>query len=171
MSNDALLLGWRKLWNRSLHRFIGRRVDARVDIEDLAQETYLRVLRARDLSDVRNPKAYLLRVAANVVSEWRHHQPPPTLFEPVEDNFAPMLEVEAVVSQSGLDEVLADLPAMTRAVVLFRFRDNLPCRDIARKGGGVSAGCAIDLGAAVERDPMAGYTGRGSDPGRSRIPD
>jgi RNA polymerase sigma factor (sigma-70 family) len=54
------------------------------------------------------------------------------LFEPLEDNFAPLLEVEAVVSQRGLDEVLADLPAMTRAVVLLRFRDNLPCRDIAR---------------------------------------
>jgi RNA polymerase sigma factor (sigma-70 family) len=132
MSNDALLLDWRKLWNRSLHRFIGRRVGARVDIEDLAQETYLRVLRARDLDDVRNPKAYLLRVAANVVSEWRYLQPPVTLFEPVEDNFAPVLEVDAVVSQGELDEVLADLPVATRAVVLLRFRDNLSCRDIAR---------------------------------------
>jgi RNA polymerase sigma factor (sigma-70 family) len=128
MSNDVLLLGWRKLWNRSLHRFIGRRVGTRVDIEDLAQETYLRVLRARDLGDVRNPKAYLLRVAANVVSEWRHHQPPPTLFEPVEDT----LEVTGVISQVELDEVLADLPPMTRAIVLFRFRDNLQLRDIAR---------------------------------------
>ena len=132
MSNDALLLGWRKLWNRSLHRFIGRRVDTRVDIEDLAQETYLRLLRARDLGEVRDPKAYLLTVASNVVSEWRHHQPPATLFEPVEEHSAPVLEVDAVISQGELDQVLADFPPLTRAVVLLRFRDNLSCKDIAR---------------------------------------
>jgi RNA polymerase sigma-70 factor (ECF subfamily) len=133
MSNDALLLGWRKLWNRSLHRFIGRRVGARVDIEDLAQETYLRLLRARDLGEVRNPKAYLLTVASNVVSEWRQHQPPATLFEPIEDNTTPALEVGGVVSQGGLDQVLADLPPLTRAVVLLRFRDNVSCKDIAEQ--------------------------------------
>jgi len=130
MSNDALLLGWRKLWNRSLHRFIGRRVDARVDIEDLAQETYLRLLRARDLGEVRDPKAYLLTVASNVVSEWRHREPPANLF--VEDGSAPVLEVDAVISQGELDQVLADFPPLTRAVVLLRFRDNLSCKDIAR---------------------------------------
>ena len=133
MSNVALLLGWRKLWNRSLHRFIGRRVHARVDIEDLAQETYLRLLRARDLGAVRNPKAYLLTVAANVVSEWRHHQPPPSLFEPVEDDVTPVLEVEAAISQGELDQVMADFPPLTRAVVLLRFRDNLQCKDIGRE--------------------------------------
>src|ERR1700754_3112425 len=108
MSNDALLLGWRKLWNRSLHRFIGRRVRTRVDIEDLAQETYLRLLRARDLGEVRDPKAYLLTVASNVVSEWRHHQPPANLF--VEEHSAPVLDVDAVISQGELDQVLADFP-------------------------------------------------------------
>jgi RNA polymerase sigma factor (sigma-70 family) len=138
MSNDALLLGWRRLWNRSLHRFIGRRVHARVDIEDLAQETYLRLLRARDLGHVRNPKAYLLRVASNVVSEWRDHQPPPALFEAVEENSivderVPVLELEAEVSQAQMDRVLLELSALTRAVLVLRFRDSLPCKDIASR--------------------------------------
>jgi DNA-directed RNA polymerase specialized sigma24 family protein len=56
MSNRTLLIGWRKRWNRSLLRFIGRRVRAAVDIEDLAQETYLRLLRTRDLQGVSNPQ-------------------------------------------------------------------------------------------------------------------
>jgi hypothetical protein len=76
MSNGTLLLGWRKRWNRNLLRFLGRRVRTSVDIEDLAQETYLRLLRARDLGSVRNPQAYLLTVASHVVSEWRDRQPP-----------------------------------------------------------------------------------------------
>ena len=75
MANSTLLLGWRRRWNRSLFQFLGRRVRATVDIEDLAQETYLRLLRARDLGEVRNPQAYLLRVAQHVVLEWRDRQP------------------------------------------------------------------------------------------------
>src|SRR5512139_1777854 len=85
MSNRALLLGWRDRWNRRLLSFLGRRVRAGVDIEDLAQETYLRLLRAPDLALVRNPQAYLLRVASNVVSEWRDRQPAPGQFEVVDD--------------------------------------------------------------------------------------
>ena len=136
MSNGSLLVGWRKLWNSSLHRFIGRRVRARVDIEDLAQETYLRLLRARDLRDVRNPKAYLLTVASNVVAEWRDHEPPPTMFEAVDesllvDDGIPVFEVEAEVSQALMDQVLQDLPPMTRAVLMLKFRDRRRCKDIA----------------------------------------
>src|ERR1044071_8666293 len=86
MSNNSLLAGWRQKWNKSLFQFLGRRGRTRVDIEDLAQETYLRLLRARDLGDVRNPQAYLLRVASHVVSEWRNHHPPEEMFEGLDDN-------------------------------------------------------------------------------------
>src|SRR6204780_5987157 len=99
MSNGSLLVGWQQRWNRSLFRFLGRRVRARVDIEDLAQETYLRLLRARDLGDVRNPQAYLLRVASHVLLEWRDNQPRPEAFlmldeESLPDECGPDLETE-----------------------------------------------------------------------------
>src|SRR5713101_9519334 len=105
MSNGTLLLGWRKRWNRNLLRFIGRRVRTNVDIEDLAQETYLRLLRARDLHDVRSPQSYLLRVASHVVSEWRDRQPPQEMFETVDENLladdsVPEFTMEAEVSQA-----------------------------------------------------------------------
>lgn len=59
---------WR--WNRSLFQFLRRRVRSSVDVHDLAQETYLRLLRARDLNnEVRNPLAYLLQVASRVAME------------------------------------------------------------------------------------------------------
>jgi DNA-directed RNA polymerase specialized sigma24 family protein len=44
-------------------------------VQDLAQETYLRLLRARDLNEVRNPLAYLLQVASHVAMEWCDRQP------------------------------------------------------------------------------------------------
>src|SRR5882724_10617485 len=108
MPNGTLLVGWRKRWNRSLLQFIGRRVRASVDIEDLAQETYLRLLRARDLGDVRNPQAYLLRVASHVVSEWRDRLPPQEMLEAADESFladgaVPELTLEVELSQALLD--------------------------------------------------------------------
>jgi DNA-directed RNA polymerase specialized sigma24 family protein len=69
MHNRFLLLEWRQRWNRNLFQFLRRRVRASVDVQDLAQETYLRLLRA-DLNEVRNPLAYLLQVASHVALEW-----------------------------------------------------------------------------------------------------
>lgn len=136
MSNHTLLLGWRSRWNRSLLGFLSRRVHAAVDIEDLAQETYLRLLRARDLQAVRNPQAYLLRVASHIIAEWRDHQLPGTAVDlaseqlPVDDS-DPAIELEAEVSQARLDVALANLSPMTRAVVLLKFREALHCKEIA----------------------------------------
>jgi len=140
MANGTLILGWRKRWNRSLLRFIGRRVSARVDIEDLAQETYLRLLRARDLGEVRNPQAYLLRVASHIVSEWRDRQLPANLFAAVDeesltDESLPELTVEAEISRALLERALQEMTPMTRAVVVLRFREERRCEDIARELG------------------------------------
>ncbi len=138
MANESLLLGWRQRWNRSLLRFLGRRVPASVDVEDLAQETYLRLLRARDLADVRNPQAYLLRVASHVVSEWRNRQPPHELFEMLDesafvDEAIPEMALDTDISREQLDRLLQDLSPMTRAVVLLKFREGWQCKEIARK--------------------------------------
>lgn len=137
MANHSLLIGWRQRWNRSLLRFLGRRAGKGVDIEDLAQETYLRLLRARDLTDVRNPQAYLLRVASHVVSEWRNHHPPEELFEGLDDNAlvddaVPEVALEAEISRDRLDEALQDVSPTTRAVVLLKFREGRRCKEIAR---------------------------------------
>jgi len=137
MSNRTLLLlGWRKRWNRSLMNFIGRRVRAAVDIEDVAQETYLRLLRARELGGVRNPRSYMLRVASHVMTEWRDRQPPQEMFEPAEEDLLvdlkdPAFELDTELSQARLDQALQEMPPVTRTVLLLKFRENLQCREIA----------------------------------------
>jgi RNA polymerase sigma-70 factor (ECF subfamily) len=140
MPNDAVILGWRKRWNRSLLRFIGRRVPSRGDIEDLAQETYLRLLRARDLGTVRNPQAYLLGIASHIISEWRHRQMPAGPFSAVDeeslsDESLPELSVEADLSRALLERTLQEMAPMTRAVMVLRFREERRCEDIARELG------------------------------------
>src|SRR6187399_649888 len=100
MSNRSLLIEWRERWNRSLFQFLRRRVRSSVDVQDLAQETYLRLLRARDLSEIRNPQAYLLQVARHVMLEWRGQQLPPEAVVELEDDSLvderpPELELDA----------------------------------------------------------------------------
>jgi RNA polymerase sigma factor (sigma-70 family) len=136
-SNESHLLGWRKRWNQRLLQFLGRRVRA-VDIEDLAQETYLRLLRARDLSEVRNPPAYLLRVASHVVTEWRDHVLPTQpisddISELLIDEYPPDLDLEASLSQERLDRSLAEMTPMMRAVLLLRLRDGHSYKAIAEQ--------------------------------------
>jgi RNA polymerase sigma-70 factor (ECF subfamily) len=140
MSNPSILKSWRHRWNRNLLRFLGGRVRTAVDVEDLAQETYLRLLRSRDLSEVRNPEAYLIRVAGHVVAEWRHSQPPPSLQTGLDENeladeHLPEFQLDFDLSQLRLSQALATLSPMMRAVLVLRLRDERPYKEIARELG------------------------------------
>jgi RNA polymerase sigma factor (sigma-70 family) len=136
MHNRSLLLEWRQRWNRSLVQFLRRRVRSSDDVQDLAQETYLRLLRAQDLSEVRNPLAYLLQVASHVVLEWVGGQPRSastvTLDEDMlVDGQLPELELDALQSQQRIEKVLASVSPMMRAVLILRLRDEISYYEIA----------------------------------------
>lgn len=138
MSNGSLLIGWRQQWNRSLFQFLRRRARVPVDIEDLAQETYLRLLRARDLSEIRNPHAYLLRVARHVALEWRDQHPPTDIVvdfdeEMLVDEHSPELELDAHLSHSRLEQTLAEVSPMMRAVLLMKLREECSYEEIAQE--------------------------------------
>jgi len=140
MSNRSLLSGWRQRWNASLLLFLHQRARGSVDIEDLAQETYLRLLRARDLNEIRNPQAYLLQAARHVLLEWRAQQMPSASFVEVEpeslvDDCVPELVLEAQSSQQRFERALDEISPMMRAVLLLRLRDDRPCREIAQQLG------------------------------------
>jgi len=138
MQNKSLMLGWRARWNRSLRLFLRQRVRTSVDIDDLAQETYLRLLRARDLSDVLNPQAYLLKIASHVVAEWRDQQPPAGVdaaaaAELLVDDRTPELELDARIFQERLTATLEMLSPMMRAALLLKVRDGRSSREIAQE--------------------------------------
>lgn len=48
-----------------------RRLGDSPDLEDLAQEVYLRLLRVERPDLIRDPRSYIYRVALNVAEEWR----------------------------------------------------------------------------------------------------
>jgi RNA polymerase sigma-19 factor, ECF subfamily len=136
MRNPSQLLEWRQRWNQRLFQFLRRRVRSSVDVQDLAQETYLRLLRADDLSEVRNPLAYLLQVANHVALEWRDRQPRSDSMvvlaeDMLVDHQLPELELDARLSQQRLEETLASVSPMMRAVLLLRLRDERSNQEIA----------------------------------------
>src|SRR5450755_794319 len=53
----------------ALHTFFLRRIRAKADAADLAQEVYVRMLRITDQAAIRNPVHYLFTVANNLVKE------------------------------------------------------------------------------------------------------
>ena len=138
MTNATVLVGWRRRWNRSLLQFLGRRVRSSVEVEDLAQEIYLRLLRAPDLMQVRNPQAYLMRVAGHVVAEWRR---PNASEQPAgapdgrgpSGLCPPQLAIHARTSEQRLNQQPARTSPMMRAVVLLRLRDEYPYKQIAQE--------------------------------------
>src|SRR5687768_4199787 len=62
---------WADEWHGDLVKFLARRTATQADAQDLAQEVYLRLLRVDRLDLVRQPRSYLLRIAANLLHEWR----------------------------------------------------------------------------------------------------
>lgn len=137
MTNGPALIRWRKRWNRNLLRFLGSRARS-VDVEDLAQETYLRLLRAPDLESVRNPEAYLISVANHVVAEWRQEQridAVPLESEDVAESRTLEVEIDVSISQRQIDAVLTGMSPVMRAVLLLRLRDDRSSKDIARALG------------------------------------
>jgi RNA polymerase sigma-70 factor (ECF subfamily) len=131
-------------YHASLHRFLMRRLHSTQNAQDLAQETYLRLLRMDNHELVRKPQAYLYRIAANLVYEFKlRERNAPVAFdsEALEHAAEHPTEVESLepgdslsVNQQ-LEAVLAELPPLYRAVFVLRKRDGMSYPEIARALG------------------------------------
>lgn len=64
--------GMDKKYGGRLRRFLRLRVRDASDVPDLAQEVFLRLLRAPSHEDIRSPEAYLFTIASHVVQQHHH---------------------------------------------------------------------------------------------------
>ncbi len=135
MSDEPLVASWRQRWNRNLFGFLGRRMPGAVDIRHLAQRTHERLLRARNLSEVQDPQAYLMRLAAQALRQWRAEQTHDPDVPQEDDSWAndpeADVEFEAAVTQQQLDLALSSFSPMIRAVVVLKLRDQRSLEQIA----------------------------------------
>lgn len=137
---DRLAEDWYQQFKGSINQALSSRIGRTADIEDLAQEVYLRLLRVPKLSQVQNPKAYLYRVALNVADEWRQRaaQRYPHSSDPLEglvsdEDSESSLEIEERRNQ--VVNTLSKLPPMCRTAVILHVKDGLTYDEIAEHMG------------------------------------
>jgi len=122
-----------------LLRFIRLRVGNDADAHEIAQESYLRLMRLSAVELVRNPEAYLFRIAANMLHEYALRQRQRAGLEALADEpESGPTGFDVVVSReqaAKLDAVLNKLPANRRAALILHLRDELSCAQIAQAMG------------------------------------
>jgi RNA polymerase sigma factor (sigma-70 family) len=132
------IAAWADEWHGDLVKFLTRRMATPADAEDLAQEAYLRLLRVDRRDLVRQPRSYLLRIAANLLHEWRlkARQAKPhgaAELDTLESRDDP--ELAAIAQRRGqqLAAELAQLPAPVRAALVLQVREGLSYEELAVK--------------------------------------
>jgi RNA polymerase sigma factor (sigma-70 family) len=137
------LTSWFQRWRRPLRQwFQVRSTLPDADIDDLAQEVFLRLLRYSDDILIDNPQGYLFRIAANVTNEWceraRHKRPNDESW--LEDlQVAPVEEPENDAARNLVHDnvrgAVARLAPRQREVLLLHVADGLTYMQIAERLG------------------------------------
>ena len=138
MHNDqrVLVTDWYRQFNRRLKYLLAKGVSEKSDVQDLAQEVYLRLLRVDSPELIRTPWAYLYRIAIHVLAEWRVKERRQQLHDAEElDNLIangePIDDVVQARIRLVLDEALATLPASYRAVLVLHCQHHMTYREVA----------------------------------------
>jgi len=113
------------------------------DVDDLVQESYMRLLRLRQQGQVRSPRGLLFTMARNAAHDLFRRRGTAALSAVTEMEFENVLDDKPdsaeVVSRWQEIEVLADaieaLPERCRAVFILRQIENLSQREIAQRLG------------------------------------
>jgi RNA polymerase sigma-70 factor (ECF subfamily) len=134
---------WFKEWRKPVRHWLSRRASVpAAELDDLAQEVFLRLLRYSEKTAVENPLGYLLRIAGNVASEWRERA---RVAKPHQQSWLddlliePDAEPENSVCQEGTNECVQAavdrLPKRQRDVLLLRVNEGLTYKQIAERLG------------------------------------
>lgn len=139
MSNKSRdsLSDWFRQWRSPLRRFLSLRGRyGSADLDDIAQEVFLRMLRSDRQTMVMNPQAYLFKIAANVSVEWstRASSRLPHSHEWLEtlpNEGCPEDDYEREAMEHDLNCAVETLPSRTRAILRMHYRDGLTHDEIA----------------------------------------
>lgn len=125
----------------SLRNFISRYVISSHDIDDVSQETFLRAYKAEQEKEIEHPKAFLFRIAKNLVlSEFSRKARKITDYVEDYDNSEELLSTDSleadVMAQQKLGiycEAVASLPTQCRRVVIMKKVYGMQNKEIARR--------------------------------------
>ncbi len=126
-----------------LARFLAFRIHDRTLIDDLAQEVFLRLLRRDAAQPIRNPRAYLFRVAAAVVADHgrrRGRRPrlgpaAPERVQLADSQPGPFERCQWRQRMVRVQEIVAELPERCRRALILHRRDGWTYDEIALELG------------------------------------
>ncbi len=127
-----------------LHRYLARRLRRPQDVDDLAQEVYLRLLRLGNENRVRKPLPFLYGIAAHVLADFNMENVSEREHLTFDDEavhawsqssagMAPEELTERLNLQQQIERALAKLPRMHAAVLLAHKRDGLSYKEVAQR--------------------------------------
>jgi RNA polymerase sigma-70 factor (ECF subfamily) len=138
----------------ALQAYFRRRIRQSPNAPDLAQEVFLRLLRAAGARDISNPEAYLFTVAAHLVQEYavaerRHASRRVSMSDPmvtaqltIESTLD--RDVETRVRRDRLQSVLGELPARSVMALKLLYEEELSYAAIGARLG-VSKTMAVKI--------------------------
>lgn len=123
----------------NLHRFLRSKLGNEADVEEIAQESFLRLLRVEVPELIRQPQNYLFRIASNIVHDFylkRSNAPDfvdyDTAIE-VGDGSALEDELDRRDNIRKLEALIENLPPKQKAAFLLKKRDGLRHEEIAKR--------------------------------------
>lgn len=142
-SNSSRLVEWFDVWRKPLCAWLRRRECVPpADIDDLAQEVFVRLLRYSNDTTVENPQGYLFRIAANVANEWRERA---RVRHPHDDVWLEDLQIDAKNQPENATRIddrdrlvqaaVQRLPPRQREILLLHIQDGLTYKQIAQHKG------------------------------------
>lgn len=130
-------------YRQELHRYLLRRSRSPQDVDDLAQEVYLRLLRHDSSKYVHKPLAYLYGIASHVLADYRNasehdheclggtdEDAPEEIQSASRDDLSDQLNL-----QQQLERALAQLPTTHAAVLLAHKHRGLSYEEVAAELG------------------------------------
>jgi RNA polymerase sigma factor (sigma-70 family) len=133
------LIDWFREWRLPLRRYLRRKgLRSSADIDDIAQEVFLRLLRYDRSELVQSPQSYLYKVAVNVSAEWasqssrRMPHNSEWLAELI-DNLCPESEIERQGNEAELHQAIERLPARCREILRMQYDEALTHAVIAQR--------------------------------------
>ena len=135
--DPSRLSQWFREFQAPLRRFMGgRRGVPPAELDDLAQEVFLRMLRYDREDFVTDPRGYLFKIAANVASEWfmraRQRLPHESMWlEELIDDTDVVSDVERRERDLALRLALQALPPRMREILRLQYGEGLKHEAIA----------------------------------------
>lgn len=140
VANDALTQLYRE-HHSWLLGWLQKRVQCRLQAEDHAHDTFLRVITSNDAHDIREPRAYLTTIAKGLlINHWRKTAIEKAYLEriatyPKASMLSPEENAIILATLQEINDSLNELPAKVRKAFLMSQLDGLTYVEIGRQLG------------------------------------